>query len=249
MRAALYAAPGTPSVHPGAARLRTLAEQWLGRSVTGDPVTGATPLGHSRSSIDAITEDARRYGFHGTLKAPFRLARGHGLDELDGAVARFAARRPHVVLPALSLTRIDGFFALVPGVPAPRLDAIANDVVVRFDRFRAPLSDADRARRDPATLTERQRELLDTYGYPYVLEESRFHLTLTDRIPAGQQPEVERMLRSWFDEVLGQDVPIDAVALFVEPEPGAPFVLHAAHRLHPTLTSRTAEAPASEGTR
>jgi hypothetical protein len=122
-------------------------------------------------------------------------------------------------------------------------------VVVKFDRFRAPLSDADRARRDPASLTERQRELLDTYGYPYVLEEFRFHLTLTDRVPAGQQPEVERMLRSWFDEVLGQDVPIDALALFVEPEPGAPFVLHTAHRLHPTLTSRTAEAPASEGTR
>lgn len=249
MRAAVYAAPGTPSVHAGAARLRTLAEQWLGRSATGDPVEAATPLGHSRSSIDAITRDARRYGFHGTLKAPFRLARGHSLDELDGAVARFAARRPLVVLPSLTLARIDGFFALVPGVPAPRLDAIANDVVVKFDRFRAPLSDADRSRRDPAALTERQQELLDTYGYPYVLEEFRFHLTLTDRVPPGQQPEVERMLRSWFDEVLGHDVPVDALAVFVEPEPGAPFVLHAAHRLHPTLTSRTAEAPASEGTR
>lgn len=249
MRAALYAAPGTPSVHPVASRLRTLAEQWLGRSASGHPVEAAAPLGHRRSSIDAITVDARRYGFHGTLKAPFRLARGTTLDELDGAVARFAARRRLVVVPQLTLARIDGFFALVPGTPAPHLEALANDVVVRFDRFRAPMSDAERDRRDPAGLTERQRELLATYGYPWVLDEFRFHCTLTDRIPPGQQPEVERMLRTWFDEVLGQDVPLDAIALFVETEPGAPFELHTTHRLHPTLTSRTAELPVSEGPR
>lgn len=249
MRAALYAAPGIPAVNPVASRLRTLAEQWLGRSAAGHAVEPATPLGHSRSSIDAITVDARRYGFHGTLKAPFRLARGTTLDELDSAVARFAARRRLVAVPQLTLTRMDGFFALVPGAPAPHLHALANDVVVRFDRFRAPMSDAERERRDVAGLTGRQRELLTAHGYPYVLDEFRFHCTLTDRIPPGQRPEVERMLRSWFDEVLGQDVPLDAIALFVEPEPGAPFQLHTTHRLHPTLTSRTAEIPVSEGPR
>ena len=92
-RFAIYAAPGTGSADAAGALLREKAEQWLGRSVSGDPVTPGVPAGWTRAAVDAITVSARRYGFHATLKAPFRLAEGRTAEELDAAVARFAAGR------------------------------------------------------------------------------------------------------------------------------------------------------------
>jgi Protein of unknown function (DUF1045) len=240
MRFAIYAAPGTGSPDATGARLREKAEQWLGRSVSGDPVAPGTCAGWTRESIDAITADARRYGFHGTLKPPFRLAEDRTPEELDAAVARFAAGRACAVIPRLSLVRMSGFFALVPGAAAPGLPALADEVVRGFDDFRAPATDAELARRNQAWLTPRQRELLKAWGYPYVLDEFRFHLTLTDRIPDGRQPEVERALSDWFAGSLGAAVPVDALALFTEAEPGAPFVLHAVHPLRRDPSPRSA---------
>jgi putative phosphonate metabolism protein len=250
VRFALYAVPGTGTPDASAVALRDRAEQWLGRSVTGAPVAPGVPGGWTREAVDAITVDARRYGFHGTLKAPFRLAEGRTPEELDAAVARFAAGRAGVLIPRLTLARLGGFFALVPGEQAPDLHALAADVVTVFDGFRAAPTESDLARRRPESLTERQRQLLGEWGYPYVLDEFRFHLTLTDRIPGERRPEVEQTLSGWFEPLLGADVPVDALAVFTEAEPGAPFTLHAVHALRPAPSlRRTVAATDSEGSR
>ncbi|OHV50057.1 MULTISPECIES: DUF1045 domain-containing protein [unclassified Pseudofrankia] len=239
-----------------AGELREKAEQWLGRGVSGEPVTPGVPAGWTRETVDAMTVDARRYGFHATLKAPFRLAEGRTPEDLDDALARFAAGRAAVMIPRLSLTRLGDFFALVPGAEAAELYALAEAVVTGFDGFRAPATEAELARRRPASLTPRQRELLRAWGYPYVLDEFRFHLTLTDRIAPGRQPAVERALSGWFAASLGATVPVDALALFTEAEPGAPFALRALHPLRPVRAPAPKPAPApaevstvSEGTR
>jgi hypothetical protein len=249
-RFAIYAAPGVRAGDPVGARLRRRAEQWLGRSVSQDPVTAVVPAGWTRAAVDAITVDARRYGFHATLKAPFRLAEGRTPEELDAAVARFAAGRAATVIPQLTLARLGGFFALVPGAEAPGLHALADEVVRAFDDFRAAATEAELDRRNPAALTPRQRELLGAWGYPYVLDEFLAHLTLTDRIPKERQPAVERALTGWFAELLGADMPVDALAVFTEAEPGAPFELRAVHPLTPIeAQQRRAEATDSEGVR
>jgi len=261
-RYAIYAAPGTGSADAAAALLRERAEQWLGRSAGGDPVTPGAPAGWTREAVDAITVSARRYGFHGTLKAPFRLAPGRSPEELDTALAQFAGRH-RVLIPRLRVTRLGGFFALIPGVEkagvgeaavgeataeAAELYALADEVVTAFDGFRARPTEAELARRDPAALTPRQRELLEAWGYPYALDEFRFYLTVTDRIPAAQQSAVERTLNGWFAASLGATVPVDALALFTEAEPGAPFTLRAVHPLRPYPRVPT-DATDSEGAR
>jgi Protein of unknown function (DUF1045) len=249
-RFAIYASPGVGSVDPVGVLLRQRAEQWLGRGVSPTPVTPGIPLGWTRAAIDAMTVSARRYGFHATLKPPFRLADGRTPEELDAAVAGFTAGSAAAVIPRLTLARLGGFFALVPGARAPELHALADDVVRAFDYFRAPATEAELARRRQASPTPRQRELLGLWGYPYVLDEFRFHLTLTDRIPQEQRPKVERVLSDWFAPLLGADVPLDALAVFTEAEPGAPFELHAVHRLrHAPAQQRPAEATDSEGVR
>ncbi|NUP73382.1 MAG: DUF1045 domain-containing protein, partial [Sinomonas sp.] len=160
-RVAIYAAPGTTADDGAGSLLREKAESWLGRSVTGSAVAAAAPKGWTRGAVDDITVDARRYGFHGTLKAPFRLAPGRSLGELEAAVARFAASRPSVSLPEPALARIGHFFALVPGAPALPLNGLAADVVMAFVEFRAPPNAAELARRNPSAMSARQRDLFE----------------------------------------------------------------------------------------
>lgn len=248
-RFAIYAAPGVRSADTVGVLLRQRAEQWLGRSVSAGPVTPGIPAGWTRAAVDAMTVSARRYGFHATLKPPFRLAAGRTPEELDAAVARFAASSAGAVIPRLTLARLGGFFALVPGAEAPGLHALADEVVRAFDDFRAPATEAEVARRR-ASLTPRQRDLLSAWGYPYVLDEFRFHLTLTDRIPDEERPQVERVLRDWFAAFLGASLPVDALAVFTEAAPGAPFRLHAVHHLRAApARRRPADPTASEGVR
>ena len=232
-RVAVYAIPGIRADDATGITLRERAEAWLGRSAVGGSAApaAAAPAGWTRAEVDAITVDARRYGFHGTLKAPFRLAAGRDLAELDAAVADLAGARDRIALPGLRVASLSGFLALVPTGPAPALDALAADVVTGLDGFRAPPTDAETARRDPASLSPRQRELLETWGYPHVLDRFRFHLTLTDRIPPAARPRVEAALADWFAGGTDRPVAIDALALVIEDAPGAPFRLHAAHRL------------------
>jgi hypothetical protein len=256
-RVAIYAAPGTPSRalnhesgddvdnrhsdEVGSA-LRERAEAWIGRAVDGRVVASEAPAGWTRERVDRLSVDARRYGFHGTLKAPFRIAEGCGLTELDHAVAQFATARERVVIPSLTLTRLGGFYALTagPDADASRLDALSDATVTELDSFRAPLTATERERRRPERLSERQRRLLDDWGYPYVLGESRFHLTLTDRIAPEDQDEVREVLLRWFADSLDRDIRVDVLAVFVEPEPGAPFELYSTHRL---VGSPTSSAP------
>jgi hypothetical protein len=249
-RFAIYAVPGTGSADAAGPLLRERAEQWLGRSASGDPVTPGIPAGWTREAVDAITVSARRYGFHATVKAPFRLAPGRTPGELDAALARFAAGRAGARIPRLRLARLGTFFALVPDAEAAEFQALAGEVVTRFDCFRAPPTEAELAGRNPAALTSRQRELLTTWGYPYVLDEFRIHLTLTDDIPDGQQSAVEHTLAGWFAGSLGATVSVDALVLFTEAGPGAPFERYSVHPLRPVRSAARADVTTdSEGTR
>ena len=171
-----------------------------------------------------LTRDPRKYGFHATLKAPLALAPGKTEAELRAACETFAGTpRPIPVIHPV-VDSISGFVALVPSAPSAELLRLAADCVRDFDQFREPLTPEDRARRNPAALTPRQREHLERWGYPYVLDEFRLHLTLTnalvdaETIAAGLTAEFERSVES-------PELRVDALALFAEEGVGAPFRL------------------------
>ena len=161
-----------------------------------------------------LTEDPRRYGFHATLKAPMSLAESRSEAELLAACADFArASRPiPIIRPVVS--PISGFIAVTPAEPLDELQQLAADCVSAFDPFRAPLTPQDRARRSPEKLTPRQREYLDRWGYPYVMEEFRFHMTLTGRLDAARRGPILKMLRERFSTIGLERLAIDRIALF-----------------------------------
>lgn len=227
-----YAVYGVPGVEPGAPeparRLRAAVEDWYAKH-------------------PEITVHPRRYGFHATLKAPFALAAGTTAGELEQAVSEFASGRDAVVLRAVRPVAIGSFRALVPTGDVAAVNALAADAVRAFEAFRAPLTDADIARRRPETLTPRQRELLSEVGYPFSLDEFRPHLTLTDSLGdpdsdddgsdavwRDDSADVDAAIAAHFAEFDGVDIPLTAVAVFVEPARAEPFRIHSIHPLRET---------------
>ncbi len=177
-----------------------------------------------------MTAEPRRYGLHATLKAPFRLAQGIGPDRLEAALAALAGRLRPAMGPPLALRAIGRFLALVPDGPAPDVDALAAACVTELDSLRAPPTEAERQRRLGAPLTDHERQLYETWGYPYVLDRFRFHVTLSDSLPEPERDMVARVLEPLIAPALGEPLRIDEIALFVEP-PGEPFRLQRRVRL------------------
>ena len=170
-----------------------------------------------------ITADPRKYGFHATLKAPMALAPGRTEAELMSACASFAGKTRPIPLIRPSVDSISGFIAVIPAEPVRELQQLAADCVRDFDGFRLALSAEDRARRKPEKLSERQRDYLDRWGYPYVMEEFRFHMTLTGRLDAERRGPILEMLRRRFAELKLDTLAIDRIALFRQDDVKARF--------------------------
>jgi len=170
-----------------------------------------------------LTRDPRKYGFHATLKAPMALADAKSEAELRAACECFAEtpRTIPVITPVVD--SISGFIAVVPAEPSAELERFAADCVSAFEPFRAPLTAEERARRNPANLTSRQSEYLDRWGYPYVMEEFRFHMTLTGRLRSERREPVLAMLRSRFSDIGVGTLAVDRIALFRQDDAASRF--------------------------
>lgn len=213
---------------PPAGELARRAAQWLGWDAEHGQVAPHPALG---LPAEEMTAEPRRYGFHATFKPPFRLSEGETVEGLAQALDALAARLPAVVLTGLEMQPLGGFLALVPETESAALQDLAAEVVRALDPFRAPLTEAEVARRRPERLTPRQRELLALWGYPYVLEEFRFHMTLTDRLLPEVADRAKPILRAWFDEVLSRPYLIEDLCLFGERADDGQFVLLSRHPL------------------
>ncbi|MBF9059866.1 DUF1045 domain-containing protein [Rhodobacterales bacterium HKCCSP123] len=200
---------------------------WLGwDSVAGravpQPALSGLPV-----EVAAITATPRKYGFHGTVKPPFRLAEGTEATGLDAAARAFCATRAPVTIPGLEVRRLGGFIAIVPGEPSAALADLAAATVGALDAFRAPPSGTELARRRKAGLSDRQEALLARWGYPYVMEEFRFHLTLTGRLPRTGSGATRDILAAHLAAVLPAPFVIDSLCLMGEDAEG---MFHLVHR-------------------
>jgi putative phosphonate metabolism protein len=216
-RYAVYYAPAEE--HPLALR----AAAWLGRDAfTGRALARPALDGLAGLDLDTLTASPRGYGFHATLKAPFDLAPERSESELLAFAEAFAARQPAFTA-LLAVASLGRFLALRLAVDSPQMQALHGACVRDFDSFRAPLSDFDLARRRKAPLTPEQDERLLAWGYPYLFDDFRFHMTLTDAL---REPDIaarlERALKVHFADLEGPHR-FDSVALFKQDARSEPF--------------------------
>ncbi|MFZ6757161.1 DUF1045 domain-containing protein [Undibacterium sp. Ji50W] len=220
-RYALYFAPDSDNAwwHAG--------NQWLGRDADAARDLPQPPLDGIQPDVQhQLTQDARRYGFHATLKAPFHLAPGYTEAALHLALEEFCQQLAPVTGLAPGVQWMGNFLALRPTKNQTAINELAFACVQQFDRFRAPMSTADLARRQQHPLNARQQALLMQWGYPYTQEEFRFHMTLTDRLEQGPLADhFHAAAQAYFD--LDTPLDINSIALFTEPQPGADFQLSA----------------------
>jgi hypothetical protein len=209
--------------------LADFGAQWLGwDSAHGRPVVQPEIAG---IDVPTITQTARKYGLHGTLKAPFKLAEGCDLAQLQDVATTFATGQPAFEIGALTLRHDSGFVALRPRSQQIGLRDFAAVAVKAFDGFRAALTDVDIARRREANLTARQDQQMLDWGYPFIFDDFHFHLTLSGFMEAGEAAQVIDALSPRLESIVPTPFVIDGITLMGQDDRG---MFHQIHRY--TLT-------------
>lgn len=202
-----YAPPPGPLAEFGAS--------WLGWNLE----KGSAHLQPNMPKVQAITATPRKYGFHGTLKPPFRLAHGRTAEELEASLAALCTSLKPARSGPLVLSKLRHFLAFTPTGDMADLANLAACLVQGLDRFRAEPSDSELARRRAAGLTPAQEANLADWGYPFVLDEFRFHLTLSGKLSAEDQETAAKAIAALAPD-MGKDFVIDQVALVGERHDG-----------------------------
>lgn len=211
---------------PGDDRLADFGAGWLGWDVRR-----GEPRAHPRIeglplSVSDITRTPRQYGFHATLKPPFRLVENETPQTLHRAVGRLCETLAPVTCEGLVLSNIGGFLALVvTGEPAT-FASLAARIVTELDGFRAPATAAEISRRRATGLTPQQDAHLMRWGYPYVLEEFRFHLTLSGKLPPAAVDATRSVLAPVLAPLLPAPFVMDGVALVGQRADGRFEMIH-----------------------
>ena len=204
-----------------------LGAQWLGRCArSGLPLPQPMLADIEPNTLARLTKPPRRYGWHATLKAPFALAESAKPVQLQAAFAQVASAVENPITLEVEVAQVGDFLALVPLRRSEALHALADACVRQLQPFAAPLPDTELARRRHGGLNPRQEQMLLQWGYPHVMQDFQFHMTLTgalDGVPAGQRSVLAAHARQWFSPLLSQGLHIDALSWFVEEAPGGDF--------------------------
>ncbi len=205
-RYAIYYAP-----EPGSP-LDAFGRSWFDSSAMSKPVAAArlTP-----QRIAELSEGSRRYGFHGTLKPPFELNPATTLGSLLDAARIFARTLSPIEIPPLELAIIGKFIALTPTTQSAALEKLSAACVRAFEAFRVPLTEEQLENYKQNRLTVHQEQMLEHWGYPYVMEEFRFHISVTDRIDdPTEREDVMTALETLAASVLGKPIVVRDLTVF-----------------------------------
>jgi putative phosphonate metabolism protein len=195
--------------------------RWLGR----DPETGATVARPEGIDIPNLTDEPAAYGLHATLKPPIRLAPGTRYEDFAAAVADLAAGLRAFALPPLAVENMDGFLALREQAPSPDLQALADSAVATLDGFREQPEAAELARRRRHGLTDAEDAMLERWGYPYVFQLWRFHITLSRRLDEAEMRKARPLAEAYFAEPLARSRRVSSLAVFTQRAAGQPFLI------------------------
>jgi putative phosphonate metabolism protein len=202
-------------VPPQGSALATFGQKWLGVDIeTGISVKQLEITSLSPSRLEAITSTPRLYGFHGTLKPPFSLAKNTSPEGLLDATRILARSLSKIEIPPLELAFIGKFLALSPETASMQLEKLASNCVRALEGFRQRRSERELAEYRQAKLTVHQEQMLDNWGYPYVLEEFRFHMTLTEKIEtAAERETLMKTAKEKCRDIIGQPIPITEITV------------------------------------
>ena len=200
-----------------------LGSSWLGwDTILGQPASQLEI--NSDINIEKITETPRKYGLHATIKAPFRLADGVSVSELERQLRNLCLSLKPIEF-SLEVSELNGFFALTPTVKNTEIRELHTKVVCELDEFRAPPTKDEFIKRRRNQLTSEQDQNLIKWGYPYIFKDFYFHITLTGKIPEDFRNKVKDEIENFFQPVLQQKINLSELALVGEAKDGNFYVI------------------------
>ena len=208
-RYAIYYAPLENS------ELDVFGKCWLG----WDPYKGLETTKSDLSSSPNLQKFSRfvfapkQYGFHGTIKAPFRLKDGYTYNDLENKVCEISKQIHSFHLDELIIKKLGNFIALIP-TNNLKVNELSNKFVKGLDYLRDELSEDELKKRNPEKLTPNQKKMLYKWGYPYVFNEFKFHLTLTSKLNIEEIDGVFKSLQNILKQVNLSKINFNNICIF-----------------------------------
>lgn len=203
---------------PKGSELERFGAQWFGYDITNGQAVD--PLRVHEFDLALMTQNARKYGFHATLMAPFPLRKKYKYDDLRLRVTKLAEQTSSFPVSALRFKSLSGHLTLIPNHHATALNLLEERLVTKLNKFRKKKSGEAFKKRLQVKLNALEREYLDDYGYPYVLDHFRFHFTLSDRADKPERTALIEYLERHFSEVFAQPQGIEELAIVGERSDG-----------------------------
>ncbi len=198
--------------------LAEFGRRWFGLDTeTRQPVEDAWPI------PTGLLRTPRRYGFHATLKAPFRLRKGRAEEGLLQAVEALAGELAPRELGLLVPKELGSFITLQQSLPNPAVDELAFTCVRDLDLFRQPLTEEEQDAIFGKGISRKQKGNVYAWGYPYVGSEYIFHMTLTSILAPHEIPEWKQKVLEWGMEYLAEPVTLRDLCVFAQPSAEEPF--------------------------
>jgi len=137
-------------------------------------------------NIDKNVLIAKKYGFHGTLIPPFKLNKNYSTNTLFKKTEEIAKKLKKFKFYKFKLKKINNFYAFVQNKKNNNINKLSNRLVRELFKFRSPLTKKEIDRRNPSKLSKLQLNILYKWGYPYLMSEFNFHMTLASEVKGNK---------------------------------------------------------------
>lgn len=212
--------------------LNSFGQTWLGRDVrTGNRIDQPEVEGVYSQELRNIVSPAAFYGFHGTLKPPFYLPVPELEEKLISDIQAFAASEKSFHLPRLTVARIGRILVLEPERSSDPINRLAERCVRHFDSYRRSSSCEDSDDRASSRLSSTQQENIIKWGNPYVMDEFKFHLSLTGPIlDIHLSDHLMRVIQRQIAALDLNSIEVASICLFFQADKNQPFLLHSRYK-------------------
>ncbi len=199
---------------PSDSPLADFGAQWFGYDIR----TGKfrEPIQTTTFDLKELTKISHRYGLHATLKAPFRLKKKYDLSNLFKRVEKQASKSEPFTYPSMKITQLAGFPALMPKHNRAKMVHLEERLVHKLNKFGKKPDQSTSDRRRKVKLNALEQEYFRLYGYPYVLDHFRFHLTLCDKAERSTRSVISSFLEENYSEVLTSSLEVREIAVVGE---------------------------------
>lgn len=220
MSAPRYAVFFSPDDHTD---LAIYGQRVLGRNADGHPVRPSRDDFTDPEIAALLSSTPAHYGFHATLKAPFCLCDALTERDLLSAVETLAVKQASIIMDSLHPKMLSDFVALAFDRQPPAIEKLAAECVELLEPLRAPLTPEDLLKRNPDKLSDTQKKYLYQFGYPFVMSEFRFHMTLTGSFDAVEHANYLNWLQCFYKRCVHTAPVLDRLAVFWQPDRATAF--------------------------